>query len=135
MALLEVRMVGNNGIIVPTAEDKTAPALPYALSPGSLFLSDYCFNDEGPWVKPKEYLQEKDVAAVVFSRKGQIESMVVGGRKIHDEQEMYRLFRNLHGTTMTRYPASRGKELFMFYLSPQIKRRLSRPWRRKRPSK
>ena len=135
MALLEVRMVGEDGKLMRTVEDTATPALPYAVAPGSIILSDYCFSRDERWAKPIEILQEEDVAAVVFSRRGQIESMVVGGRKIHDEQEMHRLFHAFHGTTLTRYPGTKGKELFMFHLSPRIKRRLSKPWRRKKPQK
>lgn len=129
MALLEIRMIDETGKVVPTMEDQSTPTLPYALTPGSLVLTDYCFNERGPWVKPEQLLQEEDVAAVVFSRRGQIESMVVGGRKVHNEEEMYNLFYDFHGTVFTRYNGQKGKELFLFYLSPEIKRRI-RPWKK-----
>jgi hypothetical protein len=121
---LEIRMVGSDGALVRTSEDVDVPKLPAPMVPGTMMLADYCFNGGGPWVKPNQLITGKDVAAVVYSRHGRIESMVVSEQKLHDEEQMDEALRHIRGCLMTRYPAKEGREIFMFFLPPYVKKKV-----------
>jgi hypothetical protein len=121
---LEIRMIDSDGTPVRTAEDVTIPSLRSPAAPGTMMLADYCFNEEGPWIKPQQMITVKDVAAVVYSRHGRKESMVVSERKLHDEEQMGLALNHLWDCLLTRYPGKEGKEVFMFYLPPYVKKRL-----------
>jgi hypothetical protein len=121
---LEIRMVDNEGALVRTIEDVTVPSLRSPVAPGTLMLADYCFNEEGPWVKPQQAITPRDVAAVVYSRHGRKESMIVSEHRLHDEEQMDLALARIRDCLLTRYPGKDGKEIFMFYLPPYVKKRL-----------
>jgi hypothetical protein len=126
--MLEIRVVGNDGALVRTIEDVTTPSLPVAIAPRAVILADYCFNEEGPWVNPKRFVRPRDVAAVVYNRHGKIESMTVGECKLHDEEVMSRAMGVLRHCLLTKYSGKEGKEIFMFYLAPHIKKKMEKMW-------
>jgi hypothetical protein len=121
---LEIRMVGSDGALVRTSEDVDVPKLPAPMVPGTMMLADYCFNEDGPWVKPNQLITGKDLAAIVYSRHGRVESMVISEQRLHDEEQIDKALRGIRGCLMTRYPAQEGKEIFMFFLPPYVKKRV-----------
>lgn len=122
--LTEIRMTDSEGNLIPTQEDKKVPALAKGVMPGAIFLSDYCFNSEGSWIKPQQMLSPEEVAVVVYDPEGKITSMVIGNEKI-DPEEAYDYLPYFTRNVMTRYQGQEGKEIFMFHFSPDTKRRVS----------
>ena len=127
MTTYEVRMIGADGRPVRTLSDITQPRIKGSVKPGALVLADYCFNEEERWIRPEQLLHDEDIAAVVYGPDGQIERMVVCNHKVFDEEQMLRHLRLLQATcVVTGYPAPQGRNLFLFFVPPDIKNRLRR---------
>lgn len=129
--MYEIRLIDRNGVLVETLEDRVLPKVPYDIPPRSIVLADYCHDTAGNvWIKPEEYLQEEDVACVAYSRRGEIISMVVGGRRIDENEAQGRFLKAMRYCVTTLYPGRDGGELVFYHLNDRMKERFAQ-WQKR----
>jgi hypothetical protein len=119
--MLEVRILNKEGIPIPTLEDITTPRLVKgATVPKGVVLADYCFGNQGPFLVWKKNLPAESVAAVTYTKEGNIGSLIVQERKIEDREERETYLRYLaKNCLLTRYAATqKSEEVYLFYIPP-----------------
>lgn len=122
--MLEIRILNNEGVPIPTADDVTVPSIVKgATKAKGIVLADYCFSDNGPFLVWKKNLLADNMAAVSYTKEGDIESLIVQECKIEDKDQQTIYMQYLaKNCLLTRYHAQgKGEEVFLFYIPPYRK--------------
>jgi hypothetical protein len=128
--MLEIRILNNDGIPIPTSDDITAvPSLVGgAAKAKGIVLADYCLSDNGPSLVWKRNLSVDNMAAVSYTKEGDIGSLIVQERKIEDKEQQAVYMKYLAtNCLLTRYPTQKkGEEIFLFYIPPYRRTEVNR---------
>lgn len=116
--MLELRLLNREGNLTPTANEKVTPTMVGLKhwEPGDVALAEYCFNEDGQFLRWKKNLPASQMAIVIYDKKGKLETLFVQGKRVGDETKINETLEKLLDFPMTYYNLEGNKFLVLIYI-------------------